>query len=79
MYKDIKKHQAYANDYISNKYDRFNVTMPKGTKVLLQQHSKKHGDKSVTALIVRAIRAQIIQDGGDVAEWNALAPDRAED
>lgn len=79
MYKDIKKHQAYANDYISDKYDRFNVTMPKGTKVLLQQHSKKHGDKSVTALIVRAIRAQIIQDGGDVAAWDALAPDRAED
>lgn len=79
MYKDIKKHQAYANDYISNKYDRFNVTMPKGTKALLQQHSKKHGDKSVTALIVRAIRAQIIQDGGDVAAWDALTPDRAED
>lgn len=79
MYKDIKKHQTYANDYISNKYDRFNVTMPKGTKELLQQHSKKHGDKSVTALIVRAIRAQIIRDGGDVAAWDALAPDRAED
>ena len=79
MYKDIKKHQAYANDYISNKYDRFNVTMPEGAKVLLQQHSKKHGDKSVAALIVRAIRTQIIQDGGDVAAWDALAPDRAED
>lgn len=79
MYKDIKKHQAYANDYISNKYDRFNVTMPKGAKELLQQHSKMHGDKSVTALIVRAIRLQIIQDGGDVAAWDALAPDRAED
>ena len=79
MYKDIKKHQAYANDYISNKYDRCNVTMPKGAKVLLQQHSKKHGDKSVTALIVRAIRTQIIQDGGDVAAWDALVPDRAED
>ena len=79
MYKDIKKHQAYANDYISNRYDRFNVTMSKGTKVLLQQHSKKHGDKSVTALIVRAIRAQIIQDGGDVTAWDALVPDRAED
>lgn len=76
MYKDIKKHQEYTNTYISNNYDRFNINMPKGAKEQLQRHIKTHGDRSVNALIIRAVRAQIIADGGDVAAWDALSPER---
>ena len=76
MYKDMKKHQEYTNTYINQNYDRFNINMPKGAKEQLQNHAKRYGDKSVNALIVRAVREQIKQDGGDVSAWDALAPER---
>lgn len=70
---------AYQNQYIKDKYDVVRVAVPKGCKELWTNHAIQHGDKTLTAFIVRAIRAQIIRDGGDVAAWDALAPDRAED
>lgn len=75
MYKDKKTHQIYTNRYIADNYDRFNITAPKGSKALLQEYIRVTGDKSITALVLRSIRNQIIADGGDITAWDALTPD----
>ena len=77
--KTPKCDQRAVNKYIKNNYDRISLTLYKGQKDVIQAHANAHGYKGINAVISRAIRAQIIQDGGDVAAWDALAPDRAED
>lgn len=68
----------YQNEYIAQAYDRVNLTLYKGQKAWIAGQMLRPGD-SLNKYIQRAIRSQIIQDGGDVAAWDALAPDRAED
>ena len=59
-------------------YDRVSLTLYKGGKDIFSEHAKKHGE-SLNSFIQRAMRQTTVQDGGDVAAWDALAPDRAED
>jgi predicted DNA binding CopG/RHH family protein len=49
-----KAQQKAVNKYVREKYDRINVTMPKGKKEEIQSHAARHG-VSVTAYINAAI------------------------
>lgn len=73
-----KTSAAVKNRYNEKAYDRVNLTLYKGQKAWITGQMLRPGD-SLNKYIQRAIRSQIIQDGGDVAAWDALAPDRAED
>lgn len=63
----------YQNQFIAKAYDRVNLTLYKGQKAWLIGQIPE-ARKSLNAYIQRAIREQIIRDGGDVAAWDALAP-----
>ena len=56
-----KAQQRAVNKYVKEKYDRVNVTMPKGQKEAIQAHAEQRGE-SVNAFINRAIANQIKQD-----------------
>lgn len=73
-----KTSATVKNRYNNKAYDRVNLTLYKGQKAWIAGQMLRPGD-SLNKYIQRAIRSQIIQDGGDVAAWDALAPDRAED
>ena len=64
--------------YNEKAYDRVSLTLYKGGKDIFNEHAKKHGE-SLNSFIQRAMRQTMMQDGGDVAAWDALTPDRAED
>lgn len=57
-YKDKKVAERYANDYIRDKYDRVNVTLPKGAKERIQTAARSTGE-SVNALIWRLLKAEL--------------------
>lgn len=57
-YKDKKVAERYANDYIRDKYDRVNVTLPKGAKEKIQEVARANGE-SVNALIWRLLKAEL--------------------
>ncbi len=50
--------QRAVNKYVREKYDRINVTMPKGKKEILQAQAARHG-MSVNAFINAAIDEKI--------------------
>lgn len=52
----------WQNDYITKKYDRINLTIPKGNKDKIKAHAEKHDGGSVNAFINRAISQQIERD-----------------
>lgn len=56
-----KKQQACVNRYISEKYDRINLTTPKGSKERIKAHAEKQGE-TVNSFINRAIANQIQTD-----------------
>lgn len=56
-----KKQQACVNRYISEKYDRINLTTPKGCKQRIKAHAEKQGE-TVNSFINRAIANQIQTD-----------------
>ena len=60
-----KKQQACVNRYVAKNYDRINLTVKKGTKEVLQEHAKKHGE-SVNGFIVRAITETMKRDNDNV-------------
>ena len=70
-----KTSAAVKNRYIAKAYDRVNLTLYKGGKDLFSEHAKKQGE-SLNGFIQRAMRQAMEQDGGDVAAWDALAPER---
>lgn len=49
---------AYQNKYISEKYDRIGLTMPKGQKGIIQKKAAAAGE-SVNEYINRAIRERM--------------------
>lgn len=57
-----KAQQKAVNKYVREKYDRINVTMPKGKKEVIKAHASRHG-LSVTAYINAAIDEKIEKDG----------------
>lgn len=57
-----KAQQKATNKYISNNYDRINLTVPKGKKAEIQAHAAIYDDGSVNKFIQRAINNQIEND-----------------
>lgn len=49
-YADKKKGQKIQNEWIASKYDRINLTIPKGQKAVLQEYARMQG-VSVNRLI----------------------------
>ena len=47
---------AYRNEWIAEKLDRINLTVPKGRKEIIKAHAAAHGE-SVNGFINRAINA----------------------
>jgi len=56
-----KKQQASVHKYVREKYDRLELTMPKGKKADLQEHAAGRGE-SLNAFINRAADNQVAQD-----------------
>ena len=56
-----KKQQACVNRYIADKYDRVNLTIPKGSKDRIKAHAERLGE-SLNGFINRAIENQIQAD-----------------
>lgn len=56
-----KKQQASVNKYVKANYDRINVTVPKGSKAIIQAHAEAHSE-SVNGFIKRAIDETIERD-----------------
>lgn len=62
MEKEKFNQTKYINGFISEKYDRVNLTLPKGQKEIIKAHAEKYDGGSVNAFIQRAIAAQIERD-----------------
>ena len=62
-----KAQQAAVNRYVKEKYDRINVTMPKGQKDIIQAHSEATGE-SVNGFINRAITFTMEADKAAVGD-----------
>lgn len=56
-----KASQRAVNKYMKEKYDRINLTMPKGKKESVQAHAESLGE-SVNAFINRAIDEAMERD-----------------
>ena len=54
---------AYQNDYIKEKYDRINLTVPKGSKEEIKKKAEAAG-KSVNEYINDLIDDDFIKSGG---------------
>ena len=61
-----KAQQKAVNKYIKGKYDRLNVTIPKGRKVDVEKYVRENGAVSVNGLVNDLLRTQI---GMTDAEW----------
>ena len=56
--KPVFNQSVYQNDYIRRKYDRVNLTMPKGQKEIVRQRAKSKG-QSVNEYINALIAADL--------------------
>jgi uncharacterized protein (DUF1778 family) len=54
----------YKNNWISEKLDRVNLTMPKGRKDVIKAHAAARGE-SVNAFINRAVDETMERDSGE--------------
>ena len=57
-YKDKKNAVKYNNQFNANKYDRINLTVPKGRKEIIQAAADNTGE-SVNGLLNRLIDAEL--------------------
>ena len=57
----IAASNAYKNSYIKEKYDRVNLTLPKGMKEVVKAHAEQQGE-SVNSFIYRAIDETMKRD-----------------
>lgn len=73
----IKRKTTTSTDvkrrYNEKAYDRVSLTIYKGQRDILQAYTKERGI-SVNTYIQGLIRADMEGNGGDVAAWDALAP-----
>ena len=60
----MSKRTAYQNQWISQTYDRINLTVPKGKKEIIQEHAAENNE-SVNAFINRAIAETMARDTQD--------------
>lgn len=58
-----KAQQKSVNKYIKNNYDRFNITVQKGSKQLIEAAAKEQNE-SINGYIKKAIKAQYKTDTG---------------
>lgn len=56
-----KAQQKAVNKYMKEKYDRINLTVPKGDKEIIQAHAEAHSE-SVNSFINRAITETMERD-----------------
>lgn len=56
-----KAQQKAVNKYMKEKYDRINLTVPKGQKEIIQAHAEAHSE-SVNGFINRAISETMERD-----------------
>ena len=56
-----KKQQASVHKYVREKYDRVELTMPKGRKAELQAHATTNGE-SLNGFVNRAIDEAVERD-----------------
>lgn len=59
-----KAQQKAVNKYMAKAYDRINLTVPKGSKAIVQEHAAAQGE-SVNGFINRAIIETIDRDRQD--------------
>ena len=62
-----KAQQKAVNKYMSENYDRVNLTLPKGQKEAIKAHAAARGE-SVNGFINRAIAGQIERDNAEAVE-----------
>ena len=60
-FKNKARMSEYQNSYIKQTYDRVNLTLPKGDKIIVKAHAAGQNE-SVNAFINRAISEQIVRD-----------------
>lgn len=65
MQKEKFNQIKYINGFISEKYDRINLTIPKGQKEVIKAHAEEHDGGSVNAFIQRAIAETMARDNGE--------------
>ena len=58
-----KAQQKAVNKYMSENYDRINLTVPKGQKEIIKAHAETHSE-SVNGFINRAIEETMERDNG---------------
>lgn len=58
---------AYNNQYNAEKYDRYSLMLPKGTKEQYKAHAESRGEK-LNSFIQRAIRETIERDMQEVTQ-----------
>lgn len=58
----ISEARKKANDKWREKYEEVRFRVPKGEKSLIQEHAEKHGDASVNAFLVRAVKEAMERD-----------------
>ena len=64
-----KAQQKAVNKYMSENYDRINLTVPKGQKEIIKAHAEAQGE-SVNGFINRAIDETMERDNGAPAGPN---------
>lgn len=69
-----KKQQACVNRYVKEKYDRINVTFPKGFKERLVEHKEKFHYNSVNEMIGIAVLNLIKKDIESIPVEKAKEP-----
>ena len=58
---------AYKNQFNAEKYDRYSLMLPKGTKETYKAHAEARGEK-LNSFIQRAIRETIERDMQEVTQ-----------
>ena len=64
-----KAQQKAVNKYMSENYDRINLTVPKGKKEVIKDHAEAHSE-SVNGFVNRAIAETMERDNGAPAGPN---------
>lgn len=53
---------AYNNAFNAEKYDRVNLTVPKGNREKYREHANKHNYKSLNDFAIKAMENQMAKD-----------------
>ena len=58
----ISEARKKANDKWREKFEEVRFRVPKGEKILIQEHAEKNGDSSLNAFLVRAVKETMERD-----------------